>query len=385
MKAVILAAGEGTRMRPFTRAQPKVMLSIGNRPFLEYLIRALARNGVRDVIIVVGYHKERIMSYFKDGSDFGVTIQYVHQEKQLGTAHALKATEDYLRNETTFLLLAGDNIIEQDDLIEVVGSPDDEALVITTSHSSTKYGVVQIRDGNVVSIEERSIEGFEGQIFTGIGRFTPSIFDHLHEDVFTLTSLIKSRLMKGSLPAIVARSWMDAVYPQDLLRLNSRVLEDLPAGYGGIVEPGVMFKGNVKVSEGTILRAHTYLKGPIVIGEGVDIGPSTAVRGPVSIGENTRIGPFCEIHNAIIMDNVIIEMGCKLQNVIIGSGSRIGARFSSGTNRVQEGLKHGVAIGEDVIIEDNVMISNGRIIGNNVRIEAGKLVDRTLDDRTVVI
>lgn len=391
MKAVILAAGEGTRMRPFTRGQPKVMLPVGNRPFLEYLVRALARNGIRDIIMVVGYHRERIMSYFKDGDEWSVNIQYVHQDKQLGTAHALRCAEDYLKDETGFLLLAGDNLIEEEDIRAIIDSEDEEVLLVTRSTLSTKYGVVDERNHRVISITEKDVLGYEEQIFTGIGKFSPSIFDFLYEDVYQLTSLIQERINHGSIRSIHARTWMDAVYPQDLLRLNNRVLEDLPAGYGGIVEPGVMFKGNVHVGEGTITRANTYLKGPIAIGEGADIGPSSAIFGPVSIGENSTIGPFCEIRNSIIMDNVTISMGSVIENAVIGSGCTLGARFTTRKNRNPHavGRKNlrleGIAIGEDCLIEENVTVDNGITIGNGVCVEAGKHVNRPIEDGTIII
>ncbi len=385
MKAVILAAGEGTRMRPFTRGQPKVMLSVGNRPLLEYVIEALARNGVRDLIMVVGYRKERIMSYFGDGKNWRVGIQYVHQEKQLGTAHAFRTAEDHLRNERHFLLLSGDNIVEEEDLTGLVDSPEPEALLITQSQLSTKYGVVQQRGNRVVSIEEKPVVGYEGQIFTGIGRFTPDIFNYLYDGIFTLTSLIKERLKRSTLLALPAKSWMDAVYPQDLLRINTKVLRDLPAGYGGIVEPGVVFKDHVNVAEGTILRAHTYLKGPVVIGEGCAIGPSAAIMGSTSIGENTSIGPFCEIKNCIIMDDVTIDMGAKLENAVIGAGTVLGPRFTARRHSIRENVREGIAIGEDCEIEENVIVDSGVTIGNAVKIEPGKHITRSLDDSNIVI
>jgi len=361
------------------------MLPVGNQPFLEYLVKALARNGVRDLIMVVGYHKERIMSYFKDGKDWRVNIQYVHQKKQLGTAHALKMAEDYLKDEDSFLLLAGDNIIEEEDLVGLVDSPETETLLITRSHLSTKYGVVQLQGNMVVSIEEKSVAGYGGQIFTGIGLFTPKIFDYLFDEIFTITALIQERLKESGLMALYANTWMDAVFPQDLLRLNDRVLQDLPAGYGGIVEPGVMFKEHVNVAEGSILRANTYLKGPIIIGEGGDIGPSSTIIGPVSIGENTIIGPFSKLTNCIIMDNVSIGMGSKLENAVIGSSSTIGTRFTTRRNSTIKAERKGIAIGGDCEIEENVLIDNGVTIGNSVRIEAGKHITRSLEDQTIVI
>ena len=385
MKAVILAAGEGTRMRPFTRGQPKVMLPVGNRPILEYIVEAIARNGVRDIVMVVGYRKERIMSYFGDGKDWKVKIQYVHQERQLGTAHALRAAEEYLKNEERFLVLAGDNFIEEADLIGLVDAPEPEVLLITESQLSTKYGLVEMRGDRVVSIEEKTVVGYEGQIFTGIGMFTPEIFNYLYDDVFTLTALISERLKRSSILAVRARRWMDAVYPQDILRLNTRVLEDLPAGYGGIVESGVIFRSNTNIAEGSILRAGVYLKGPIIIGKGCAIGPNTTIWGSTSIGENTVIGPFCEIRNCIIMDGVTIEMGSRLENVVVGAGTALCARFTARRKSIMETEREGIAIGEDCEIGENVVIDSGVTIGSGVKIEPGKHITRSLDDSTVVI
>src|SRR5659263_570607 len=93
MKALILAAGEGLRCRPLTLTRSMVMLPVANRPILEYIIRSLEQNDLREIILVVGYKKERIMDYFRNGKDFGVNISYIEQEAQLGTAHAIKLAE----------------------------------------------------------------------------------------------------------------------------------------------------------------------------------------------------------------------------------------------------------------------------------------------------
>ena len=108
MKAVILAAGEGRRLRPFTETMPKVMLPVANKPVLEYVIDAVKTSGINEIVLVVGYKKEVIMDYFKDYEDINIT--YVVQEKQLGTAHALLQTKDLIDGD--FLVLSGDNIID---------------------------------------------------------------------------------------------------------------------------------------------------------------------------------------------------------------------------------------------------------------------------------
>src|SRR5947199_376935 len=110
MKAVILAAGEGARMGPFTASVPKVMIPVGNRPLLEYVVQALVDNGIRDLIFIVGYRRERIQSHFQDGKAFGAHITYVTQTKQLGTAHAIWEARAHL--EDSFVVLNGSNMVD---------------------------------------------------------------------------------------------------------------------------------------------------------------------------------------------------------------------------------------------------------------------------------
>jgi len=117
LKAVILAAGEGQRLRPFTVTKPKVMLSIAGKPILQYVIESLAQNGIRNIVLVVGYRKEQVFDYLGSGEQFGVDITYITQERQLGTAHALAQAK--AATEKEFLVLPGDNLIEADTIAPV--------------------------------------------------------------------------------------------------------------------------------------------------------------------------------------------------------------------------------------------------------------------------
>ena len=120
MQCVILAAGEGSRMRPLTTTRPKVMLPLAGKPILEHLIRNVKEAGISDIIIVVGYKEEAIRDYFGDGTAFGVKITYVVQRKQLGTADALRSAEPFVTD--TFLMLNGDMVVTVDDLKAVCGT-----------------------------------------------------------------------------------------------------------------------------------------------------------------------------------------------------------------------------------------------------------------------
>src|SRR3990170_3398492 len=145
-KAVILAAGEGQRLRPFTVTKPKAMLSIAGKPILQYVVEALAQHGIREVIIVVGYHREQVFDYFGNGEQFGIDITYVTQEKQLGTAHALAQAKNAVKGE--FLILPGDNLIDADTIAQFV-STQPNAVLVKAVENPSRYGVVLSSDGLV--------------------------------------------------------------------------------------------------------------------------------------------------------------------------------------------------------------------------------------------
>ncbi len=126
MKAVILAAGEGKRLRPFTETMPKVMLPVANKPILEHVFDALKKAGIDEIIIVVGYKKEVIMDYFKDYKE--VKIKYVTQDKQLGTAHAFLQAKKHIKDD--FIVVSGDNIIDHKSIINLIKDKSEYSILI---------------------------------------------------------------------------------------------------------------------------------------------------------------------------------------------------------------------------------------------------------------
>src|SRR4030042_264399 len=131
-QAVILAAGEGQRLRPFTVNRPKTMITIADKPILQFVIESLAQNGIRDIILVVGYRKEQVYDYMGSGDEFGVNITYVTQAQQLGTAHALSLVRYAVGDE--FLVLPGDNLIEAHTIADFSGIAPDAVLVKRVSN-----------------------------------------------------------------------------------------------------------------------------------------------------------------------------------------------------------------------------------------------------------
>jgi len=385
MKAVILAAGEGTRLRPFTVSEPKVMIPAANKPILEFIVNSLVDNGITDIIMVVGYRRERIMSHFKNGEEFGAKIDYVTEWKQLGTAHALLQAEDEIDDE--FLVLPGDNVISSQTITDFLEEREKYSILITNSDEPSKYGVVTLTNGEVKEIVEKPEKSPSHLISTGIYSFSPEIFDYIKEMIeaqrYDITSVVQRLQQDERLTGILTDStWIDAVYPWDLIQLNSAALSGLPKTVQGVIEEGVTIKGNVVIGEGATIRGGTYIQGPTVIGEGCEIGPNVCILPSTSIGQDTKIEPFTVVKESLVMNSVRIGPNSTLEKSVIGDGVKIGSNFSTyvGSKRIpledeiQELESIGCMVAEDTRIGGGVTTEPGVIIGAECEIRSGKTI-----------
>src|SRR3989475_706163 len=264
MKAVILAAGEGARMGPFTASVPKVMIPVGNRPLLEYVVQALAENGVRDLIFVVGYRRERIQSHFQDGKAFGAHITYVTQTKQLGTAHAIWEARGHL--EDPFIVLNGSNMVDARFVEDLPAAAPNPAVLITQSERPQSYGVVTVRDKELVAITENPAEVISNLINTGAYVLDSRIFDEIErlakEGKNDLPSAVSALAKRASVTALLTEGmWVDALYPWDLRRLNAAALKTTAEGRAGPIEPAAPCLGSLPVRDGREMRMSAHLRG----------------------------------------------------------------------------------------------------------------------------
>ncbi|HSV42428.1 MAG TPA: bifunctional sugar-1-phosphate nucleotidylyltransferase/acetyltransferase [Methanomassiliicoccales archaeon] len=396
MQAVILAAGEGTRLRPFTSNRPKVMLPIGNRPILEHVVESLVANGIKDIILVVGYKKERIMSFFGDGSKFKAHITYIIQEKQLGTAHAMTYLKGVVKGE--FLVLPGDNIVDQEMVASLLGLEEKNAILVTESDEPSKYGVVTLHDQYVVSIQEKPADSVGNIINTGLylldAKLMPRFESEVKQGNYGIPDVLRSLLHEVPIKAVMAKGrWDDAVYPWDLIRLNEIALESRGQELLGMIEPGVNIKGSVSIGRGTRVRSGTYIEGPVVIGEGCDIGPSVAILPSTSIGNGVSVDPFTTIKNSIIGNNVNIGPQSYVHQSVIDDNVRIGAGVMCSAGRASIKIderyhdvpKIGCMVGEETEIGSSVVLSSGTVVGAGSRIRDGAKVAGIIENRSIVI
>ena len=389
-QAVILAAGEGQRLRPFTVLKPKVMIPIANKPMLQYVIEALALNGVRHIVMVVGYRKEQVQDYFGSGEKFGVEIDYIVQRQQLGTAHALKQARDVVGD--SFLVLPGDNIIKPDTIARLI-EVKPGVILVKKQENISKYGVVTIKKGMVEEIVEKPHEATSKLVNTGIYALDRSILEFIEEEG-ELPMVLKNMVARGYQIAAQETddTWLDAVYPWDILGLNDIALGDISQSVAGTVEKGVTLKGAVSIGRGTVVRAGCYLVGPLIIGENSEIGPHSCIFPATSIGDQVTISPFGQVRNSAIGNGVRIGPGSILEDTIVDRGSVLGGHFSafSGEAVIEvEGEYHevntGVVVGEHCDVEDNVIARPGAILGNNSRVRALKLLSGKIPDGSLVM
>jgi glucose-1-phosphate thymidylyltransferase len=388
-QAVILAAGEGQRLRPFTVTRPKAMISIADKPILQFIVESLARNGIRDIILVVGYRKEQVFDYMGSGEEFGVKINYVTQAQQLGTAHALSQVREMVGEE--FLVLPGDNLIEAPTIADFSGIEPNAVLVKRVSNPE-RYGVVNIDRGEVKGIVEKPKEAGSNLVNTGIYAFTRDVFKFT-EAVLDIPSVLNNMIAEGySIKALeTGGTWLDVIYPWDVLSLNNAILQNIEVGLGGTIEDGVTLQGKVMVGEGTVIRAGSCIYGPAVIGSGCDIGPHVCVMPSTSIGDNVVISSFTQIKNSVIGNDVNMGPGCFISDSVIDKGCVIKGRFTAlgGLSEVRvnselPSINVGVIMGEDCQVESNVTAQPGVIVGNYCQIQILKMISGRLPDRSLV-
>jgi len=396
MKAVVLAAGEGARMGPFTASEPKVMIPVGNRPILEHVTRALVDEGVHDIVLVVGYRRERIMSYFQDGKAFGARIEYSVQNKQLGTAHSLLEARGKLSG--PFLVVNGSNLMDRQAISDLVGAGSGPSVLITESDNPSKYGVVLVSNDRVARIVEKPREPIGNLINTGAYALDESVFPVIEalakQGKHDLPSAIEA--LSGTRPVRAIRTngvWADALYPWDLLRLNAEVLKGVHEVKAGTIEKGVTIRGKVSIGDGTVLRAGTYIQGPVSIGEGCEIGPHAVILAATSLGDNVHVGPFGLVDNSILMDDVDLGPASILQDSVAGSGAKLRAAVAAPRGRASaqiEGEWHevesvGGLLGEDAEIGAGAVIESGTIVGARARVGANARLRGTIPNGGIVV
>jgi UDP-N-acetylglucosamine diphosphorylase/glucosamine-1-phosphate N-acetyltransferase len=389
LKAVILAAGEGQRMRPLTANRPKVMLPVAGKPILEHLLTEIKASGIDDFVFVVGYCGKQVRNHFGDGSRWGVHIEYAEQRKQLGTADAVRMVSGVV--DGSFLAMNGDHLVNRTDIKKLIKSKTSTMGVIEVK-SAEGLGILELKDGKVVGVYEKVKNPPTLMANPGLYFFTPAIFDAIDKTEksprgeYEITDSLKILMQsKTGLRYQVIKSWVELSYAWDLLEANEAIMPGLKAENLGEVEPHAVLKGEVSVGKGTVIRSGSYIEGPVIIGEDCVIGPNCFIRPFTTIGNKSHIGAASEVKNSIIMDRTAVPHLNYVGDSVIGEGCNLGAgtkianlrldKTNIKVNDIDTGRrKLGAIIGDDVQTGINSSINTGSVIGSNTFIGPGAVV-----------
>lgn len=398
MQCVILAAGEGSRMRPLTSTRPKVMIPVGGKPMLERLVLNLREAGIRDIIIVIGYMENVVRNRFGNGSKFGVSIRYVVQRRQLGTGNALLVAEPFVTDK--FIMLNGDMVMEVEDIRKLARMKAPVMSVSTTDHPEN-FGVVTVSRGKITSLEEKSENPKSDIINAGAYLFETDIFDVLKSITpskrgeYELTDALMNYIDDKKLSVYNLSYWLDVGYPWDILTAAEQILKDIEDSRLGTIEENVVIRGRVILGKGSVIMSGTYIEGPCIIGEDTVVGPNAYIRPGSVIGNNCHIGHAVEIKNSTVFDNTKIPHYNYIGDSVIGSGCNFGAGTKIANLRHDKGIvsvggmstgrkKFGAVIGDNVLFGINCSINTGSSVGSGSRIGPHSLVYGKLENNTVV-
>jgi glucose-1-phosphate thymidylyltransferase len=384
MQAVILAAGEGKRVRPLTRSRPKALIPVANRPIIEYVIDSLLKNGIREIVVVVGYRKEQVTRFL---NQLDVPVEVVVQTKQLGTAHALKCAEAKIHGD--FLLLPGDNYIDPHSIARIAGISN--AMLVKEHPNPSNFGVVMLQEGFVTDIVEKPEHAQSLMVSTGIYSLKKEIFSYIQGN--DLPEAIAAMIHDGvRVQGIPADDWQDAIFAWDLLKMNRRLLQHLPQAREGIASRQTIIQGAVQIGKGTTIGPNTVITGPVVIGNDCTIGPNCCILPNTSIGSRVTLEPFSMIGDALVMDDTTIGSHSRIIDTIIGErctlADHTSASKASGLIEIEGApicSEFGAIFG-DTVASGPFSTYRNSILGNNVTIDGqGRLTSRIIPDGSTVI
>ena len=366
MKAIIMAGGEGTRLRPLTCNRPKPMIPVINRPVIEYAVNLLKQYSITDITISLFYLPENVVNYFGDGTFWDVTIDYSIEEIPLGTAGGVKlALKDY---DETFIVLSGDGIYDFN-LHDIINfhKKNNSLVTIALTHvpDPIEYGVVITRDDGTIErfLEKPSWgEVFSDTVNTGLYIIEPEIMERFvpKNEKFDFSYDLFPLLQKNNIPIygyIADSYWCDI----DNLDAYRKVHQDILSGIVKINFPGKKIGENIWAGNDVEIHPDAKITGPVVLGNYVKIKKGAEVSEYSVIGDNTVIHENASVRRSVVLHNTIIGTKTEIRGAIIGKRNVI---------------EDTVSIYEGAVISDDCQIGNNAKIASGIRIWPEKVIDQ---------
>ncbi|MGQ0803451.1 MAG: sugar phosphate nucleotidyltransferase [Actinomycetota bacterium] len=373
MKAVIMAGGEGTRLRPLTSNQPKPMMPLVNRPMMEHIVRLLAQHGFDDIVVTVAFLANQIRNYFGDGSDFDVRLRYATDETPLGTAGSVRNASEEL--DDTFLVISGD-VLTDIDLGAFVkahrAAGAFASIALKRVENPLEFGIVITRpDGSVERFLEKPTWGqvFSDTANTGIYVLEPSVFDFIPEgEVVDFAADVFPKVLAKGLPLlgqVVDGYWEDVGTLDAYLRAHQDVLDQRVS----VEIDGFRMGEGVWLGENADVDPDARIEGPVVIGDNCRIEAGAHLKAYTVLGTDVVVKPDAFLERAVCHDHVYAGTSTSLRGCVIGRRTDL---------RDHARVEEGVVVGDECFVGERAVINPGVKIYPFKTVDAGAVVNSSI-------
>jgi mannose-1-phosphate guanylyltransferase/phosphomannomutase len=378
MKAVIMAGGQGTRLRPLTSNQPKPMIPIVNIPCMEHIVGLLKRHGFSDIAVTLQFMPDEIMDYFGDGSDWGVNMSYSIEDAPAGTAGSVKMAEQQLGLEgERLLIISGDALTDADlsQLVEFHEEKGSEAtMVLKSVENPLDFGIVITEeDGSISRFLEKPAWGqvFSDTVNTGIYLLEPSVMEEIpdpEEGEYDFSKELFPKLLDAGRPLygyVTNDYWEDIGTLEQFASAQRDVLD---GRVKGVRPPGTRLRENIYVGRRAQVN-DDQLEGPVVIGENVRVDEGASISPYTVIADNVVISSGARVERSVVAEGTYVGEGAELLDTLVGRNSYVQARA-----RIMERS----ALGDDVIVGEGATIAPEVKVYPHKTIESGANVTQSL-------
>ena len=392
MKAIILAAGEGAHLSPFSETRPISMIGVAGRTMLDNTFALLKSAGINDIFIVVGHKKDKLIERLQQQDHNGLNLHYVEQKRKLGIGHAVMQIKNKISPGEYFLLLYGDTLTAENIFSKVQQSFHSfkcPVASICLPPSNQMFGNVFLNARMEITkiVEKPKGNNLGNYVLSGVFILPASFFKLLKSSGNSMEKALKKVVAEEGLRASMWEDeWLDVVYPWEILTANKMIMDswqESSIAKTATLEANVTLQGIVRIEAGAIIKSGAVLEGPCCIGEGSYIGNNSLIRSYTSVGKNCKVGSGVELKNCVVMDNSQIGRLSFVGDSVLGENVDMGAGcmtvnrtvdwkpiyvkngkrpMGTGMTKLGAFLGDGVVVGAGNTLQPGMVVAPGKIL-----------------------
>jgi bifunctional UDP-N-acetylglucosamine pyrophosphorylase/glucosamine-1-phosphate N-acetyltransferase len=392
MKAIILAAGEGTHLSPFSETRPISMIGVAGRSMLDNTFGLLKSAGINDIFIVVGHKKDKLIERLQQQDHNVLNLHYVEQKRKLGIGHAVMQVKNKISPGEYFLLLYGDTLTAENIFSKVQQSFHSfkcPVASICLPPSNQMFGNVFLNARMEITkiVEKPKGNNLGNYVLSGVFILPASFFKLLESSGNSMEKALKKVVAgEGMRASMWEDDWLDVVYPWEILTANKMIMDswqESSIAKTATLEANVTLHGIVRIEAGAIIKSGAVLEGPCCIGERSYIGNNSLIRSYTSVGKNCSVGSGVELKNCVVMDNSQIGRLSFVGDSVLGENVDMGAGcmtvnrtvdwkpisvkngkrpMGTGMTKLGAFLGDGVVVGAGNTLEPGMVVAPGKIL-----------------------